>query len=143
MQENLEKIGIRFAILRICNSKARLFIYNQKQLSSLLFRKEIKEFLYEYGYNYNDVDDAISQLKDKFNQYCFPHEVGVFLGYDLEDVKGFINNSSGAHILCGHWKVYSNPKEKAKLFERYKRCTKNICNRLENGQSLKEIFKMA
>ncbi|HQC54829.1 MAG TPA: DUF3793 family protein [Clostridia bacterium] len=142
MQDSLNTLGTYFEVLRICNSKARIFIYNLDQLSSLLFQKETKEFLKGYGYDYNNVDEAIRQLKDKYDFDCFPHEVGVFLGYDLEDVKGFINDPQ-AHIICGHWKVYCNPKEKEKLFERYRCCTRNVCNRLNEGQTLGEIFNMA
>ena len=51
---------------------------------------------------------------------CFPHEIGVFLGYPLEDVKGFIDNKGKNCESCGVWKVYCNREEKDKLFQKLK-----------------------
>ena len=47
----------------------------------------------------------------------------MFLGYPLEDVKGFIINE-GKNCKCiGCWKVYSDECEAVRLFEKYKKCT--------------------
>lgn len=53
---------------------------------------------------------------------CFPHEIGVFLGYPLEDVKGFIDNKGKNCESCGVWKVYCDREEKDKLFQKFKKC---------------------
>ncbi len=39
----------------------------------------------------------------------FPHEIGVFLGYPLADVIGFIQNRGKNFTACGYWKVYTDP----------------------------------
>ena len=36
----------------------------------------------------------------------FPHEIGVFLGYPLEDVVGFIRHRGKCFTCCGCWKSY-------------------------------------
>ena len=42
----------------------------------------------------------------------FPHEIGIFLGYPLADVAGFIRNK-GRNCKCiGTWKVYGDAFEK-------------------------------
>lgn len=53
----------------------------------------------------------------------FPHEIGIFLGYPLEDVKGFIENSGRHFKICGQWKVYSDTKRAEKLFAKYAECS--------------------
>lgn len=48
----------------------------------------------------------------------FPHEIGLFLGYPLCDVRGFIEDARGGVCLgCGYWKVYGEVEEREKLFK--------------------------
>ena len=49
-------------------------------------------------------------------------QIGIFLGYPLEDVLGFIENGGKNCLSCGCWKVYSNECEALKAFERYEKC---------------------
>ena len=64
----------------------------------------------------------------------FPHEIGIFLGYPLADVKGFIINHGHNCLCCGDWKVYSDPENAVKTFRRYCKC-KQIYRRMwEQGK---------
>ena len=66
---------------------------------------------------------SVARLKKRLAEDDFPHEIGVFLGYPLGDVVGFIENR-GLNCKCvGCWKVYCNEHEAVKTFERYKKCT--------------------
>ena len=51
----------------------------------------------------------------------FPHEVGLFLSYPPEDVKGFIDHRASGFKCAGLWKVYGNEEKRA----RYSRNTEN------------------
>ena len=51
----------------------------------------------------------------------FPHEVGLFLSYPPEDVKGFINHRAGGFKCAGLWKVCGDEEKRA----RYSRNTEN------------------
>ena len=51
-----------------------------------------------------------------------PHEIGVFLGYPLEDVLGFIENGGRNCLSCGCWKVYSNECAALEAFARFEKC---------------------
>lgn len=53
----------------------------------------------------------------------FPHEIGLFLGYPVEDVKGFIENKASCAKCVGYWKVYGDEEKAQKLFNQYKKCT--------------------
>ena len=35
----------------------------------------------------------------------FPHEIGVFLGYPVEDVEGYMQNDGKNFLLVGYWKM--------------------------------------
>ncbi len=67
----------------------------------------------------------------------FPHEVGLFLSYPPEDVKGFIDHRAGGFRCAGLWKVYGNEEKARSLFAKYKKCTeeslRTLAKRLEAG----------
>ena len=77
------------------------------------------------------------------NKKDFPHEIGVFLGYPIEDVKGFIESPHSGYKTVGTWKVYSNEECAAKTFEQYRRCSQNICQKMVSGFDLADIFGVA
>ena len=59
----------------------------------------------------------------------FPHEIGLFLGYPAEDVKGFIENKAASSKCSGCWKVYGDEQTAMNLFEEYKEVYRNLTNR--------------
>ena len=69
----------------------------------------------------------------------FPHEIGLFLSYPPEDVKGFIENHAANYKLSGLWKVYGDEKKAKELFAKYKKCTDIYCERYEAGCGIAEL----
>ena len=51
------------------------------------------------------------------------HEIGVFLGYPLSDVVGFIENSGRNFTCCGCWKAYGDPQAAQRHFAQLRKCT--------------------
>ncbi len=133
--------GIYFEKLKDGDDRILVYVYNKNKLESILFNRDNRRFLREEGYAYSSCEEAISQLKLKIQSENFPHEVGLFLDYPLEDVKGFIANPKGGASLCGYWKVYSNAEKKAVTFKRFDICSRCILSKLEGGKPLCEIFK--
>ena len=70
----------------------------------------------------------------------FPHEIGIFLGYPLMDIYGFINNYGKNSLYTGYWKVYHNKKEAIKTFESYNRCRDFYTSTFLNGKGILEIM---
>ena len=115
-------------LLKIYNTDiyALIYIFRINHLKNDLFDKKIKEFLISYGYNYSSISTIISSLKNNFYRNShIPHEVGLFLGYPLEDVIGFITNKGKNYKISGYWKVYGDPIKYGKIFENYKKCRDN------------------
>lgn len=50
-----------------------------------------------------------TRTQKRLNTKNFPHEIGIFLGYPLDDVIGFIEHKP--YYLVGDWKVYQNVNE--------------------------------
>lgn len=69
----------------------------------------------------------------------FPHEIGLFLGYPPEDVKGFIENKAQNYKIVGTWKVYGDEREAEKRFNRFRKCTADYCMRMEKGSTLDKL----
>ena len=93
-------------------------------------------------------EDVIQTLSRRFAGKGFSfmllredEEIGVFLGYPLGDVCGFLRDPDGC-ILCGAWKVYENVGEAARMFERFRRCSACICRHMDRGRSLTQIFNI-
>ena len=69
----------------------------------------------------------------------FPHEIGVFLGYDLSDTIEFENGNKDC-IYVGYWKVYSKKEEKLQIFERYNKCRDIVFSLLNKGYRLEALI---
>lgn len=135
----LEACGVSIEILKKEAGKNLIYVYRKSRLKNDLMNVSAIAFLKEYGYDYNCVDGAICQLKSKISFCSFPHEIGLFLGYPLGDIKGFIENKGCNYKLCGFWKVYCNEECTAKCFEKYKKCFA-VYNRLfEKGRSINDM----
>lgn len=131
--------GFTFVILAE-GRRVLLYIYNRARLNAILSDPEVRDFLRGYGYVYRDAEQAVAILKSRMHGGEFPHEIGVFLNYPLDDVKAFIAHPSDGVKLTGYWKVYSDEEEKRRLFAKYERCTRKILNRMSRGFSLESIF---
>lgn len=135
--------GIYFFVLSETENWLLLFIYRQTVLNQVIKDRYIQEFLNDYGYvNFNNLKQCLCYLKTRMTlQKGFPHEIGIFLGYPLEDVKGFIKNNGRHFKLCGQWKVYSDTKRAEALFAQYAECVNRFCTYLSQGQSIENLVK--
>ena len=134
--------GLRITALRIdcqvncgkCGIRALMYIYRPGQLQSDLDEEEAKAILSAFGYEDGDHEICIRRLTDRICE-CeeFPHEVGLFLGYPPEDVKGFIELGGRQSKASGYWKVYGDVDRAQKQFERFSKCTGVYLKCLERG----------
>lgn len=132
--------GIYFVALRKKEGRALIYVYRRTDLERELSKSEIIAFLTEKGYLFECVEDCIDFLSKKLQEISeFPHEIGVFLGYPLEDIKAFIENK-GANCKCvGCWKAYTNECVAQKIFEKYKKCEKIYCKKHAEGYDITRL----
>ena len=69
----------------------------------------------------------------------FPHEIGLFLSYPPEDVRGFIENRAQNFKRAGLWKVYGDEARAEALFRKFKKCTQIYCERWQSGSKMDEL----
>lgn len=117
--------GKGLTIIRLSekNDRSLIYVFRENKLLHDLNCPKINVFLRNNGYPATDVDSAISTLRTHLNELDeFPHEIGVFLGYPIDDVLGFISNKGRNYKCCGCWKVYRNEREAEKTFARFRKC---------------------
>lgn len=81
----------------------------------------------------------LSQNLKKGKKSEFPHEIGIFLGYPIEDVKGFIKWQGRKYLFAGYWKVYAHLVETKELFQAYDKAKEQSIQEFLNGKSILEI----
>ncbi len=133
------KKGIRLEVIARRGERFTYLVFREEKLREHLSREENSAFLSEYGYP-EGLEARLLFLKVRMLGKCYPHEVGIFLGYPAEDILGYMRNPGGC-IFSGAWKVYSEPEKKRALFARYKKCSGCIVRRLACGETLAEIFR--
>lgn len=118
-----------------------LFVYNKVLLKNLLNGKAAVFFLKEKGYPVQKGFEAILiELCFRLMTYkTFPHEIGFFLGYPLEDVIQFEKNKGSGFLYSGYWKVYGNVTEAINQMNLYKNCSLECMKLFENGFSILQI----
>lgn len=120
-----------------------LLFYRTEILEKLLADESAQAVLQRYGYPCGDgLMACLHHLQLRMRlQKSFPHEIGLFLGYPVADVVGFITHKGQDFCYSGYWKVYANEEETRALFDRYAHCTEEFCSRLEAGCSFPELVK--
>lgn len=138
---SLNKKNIFFECVCECEKRILLLVYRKDKLKCRLENPEINNFLKSYGYgNCKSCKDYITHLKKRLKNKDFPHEIGAFLGYPINDIYGFINGKNNKCLMVGEWKVYVDVEGAKLLFERYKACRNGIQKRINQGKTLAQIF---
>lgn len=133
--------GIYILVLGFTNSNALIYVYRRKLLTKDISKKETKNLLLKLGYNCKCIDDCIYHLSERIERYKeFPHEIGIFLGYPISDVRGFIENNGKNFKTCGFWKVYDNEQLAEKKFAQFRKCSELYKKHFLKGKS---IFQLA
>jgi len=119
-----------------------ILFYRENDLKEALEKPMTQKLLSRYGYRSEGaLHEKLEHLRYRMRKMnSFPHEVGLFLGYPPEDVAGFIEHRGQSFSYSGYWKVYTNEEATRKLFDRYTRCTREFCNKLELGMNFSELL---
>ena len=132
--------GVILIVLQFQKQSALIYAFRPKQLQRDFETESIARILRERGYAPEKKEICIATLISRFGENrSFPHEIGLFLGYPPEDVKGFIENRANGFKTVGYWKVYGNVAEAERRFETYRRCTDWFVQRVRRGERLEQL----
>lgn len=136
----LNSKGVKIKLLNFKFNRAQIYVYRPNQLANDLFNKEAQKTLFSLGYKGNSLDDYLKELSSRLNLYNeFPHEIGLFLGYPLSDVKGFIKYKGKNSKCCGYWKVYDDEVYAKNQFAKYKKCSDIYYKKFIQGSSIMRL----
>ncbi len=148
-QERFQKRGICFQILCRCSSRTLVMVYRpdilQKDLETAEARALLKQFGYKVGaqgtsLHLPDLLELLARRIEKGGNCGFPHEIGLFLGYPIDDVTGFIQNRGDNYLYSGYWKVYSDVQKAKSQFTRYETVKAGMLRVMGRGKTICQMF---
>ena len=132
-----------FVPLKKDDGRFLFFVYDKKLLEKVCNNKQNLEYLASKAYPTDKGFSAVlSELLHRLaGNASFPHEVGLFLGYPLEDVIGFESKKAEGFKYSGIWKVYGDKEKAMHRMNLYKSCTKTCMKLLDAGLSVPLVAK--
>ena len=144
LAELLRDTGISYHRLSCSEGKCLVLFYRPNELERYLNSPKIRGLIREYGYVDMSLERMLYRLYSRVDDFAkrgmgFPHEIGAFLGYPADDVKGFIENQGRKYLMIGYWKVYSDLTKARMIFKEYDRAKDCAVNEFITGKSIREI----
>lgn len=140
LNRKLGSKGLRIIPLRFSDKKALIYAYRPGRLTADLSDSGAETLLQSCGYCPGSCAHCVGTLCRKLRQQeAFPHEIGLFLGYPVEDVRGFMEQGPDGCKLNGCWKVYGDKESAQKKFAQYKKCTRVYREKWAQGSSIDRL----
>ncbi len=134
-EEVLGRLGLPWRPLRCRENGTLTIFYDPELLLQTLSQPAVEKYLCRRGYAICDAPELwLQQLADRFKKDDFPHEVGLFLGYPLKDVVGFISARSRM-TYQGSWRIYGKKEPSLLLMNRFRKArmiAENIVSEVED-----------
>lgn len=133
------KLNINFFELKKNRNSIVVLFYNDEMLENSIRDKRNIKFLKRFGYNdCMNVYECLCLLSRRYQSMC-PHEMGVFLGYPIEDVIAFVDCPNVKCKLIGYWKVYYNEERAKAIFNNYDLIKQNVTELIIKGYKPTEL----
>ncbi|OUQ23917.1 hypothetical protein B5E77_14695 [Lachnoclostridium sp. An131] len=148
-------MGSRICWVKLCGCRkyCHLLFYEKERMERYLAGEKHQDFLKAYGYEGGELSGKLQLLAERYERYQkrggkFPHEIGLFLEYPLEDIEGFIVHQGRNALECGYWKVYGNVERAREVFRLYDGLRETLTAMVAAGFSLREgvaeaVWRMA
>lgn len=140
--KQLEQVGAQLFPLCQCHRRVLLLVFRPALLAKALSPAPVVRCLTHCGYpSCGGIRPLLAELRRRVAAGDgFPHEIGLFLGYPLADVLGFMALGGDSCRLCGYWKVYGDVTYARECFRRFDQCRNLLCCGLQSGQSLLQLL---
>ena len=116
----LPRIGLSARRLRCCEGGCQWLFHDPAHLAARLAEPDAADFLRARGWP-TELPAALDRLADAFAAApgTCPPEVGIFLGYPVRDVAGFIERPAEALPIRGTlWRVFAPAADSLRLMAR-------------------------
>ena len=133
---------IKYRIITTHDGGKRVLFINEKSMEQVLSNKKCVNFLKFVGYPYEyKLSAYMNELVVRLQSEEFPHEIGIFLGYPLKDVLGFMGYGKYKFCKTRYWKVYGDESVSDAVYNKFISDRAKIKVLLENN-SLSELRKV-
>lgn len=131
-ENSLNTYGFRAYPIYQGQDRFTVLLYNEEALSDVLNRRDVRQWLHEYAHYplNNTLEQDLIFLKQRFEICSCPNELGIFLGYPIEDVFSYVQHQGKNYEYCGYWKVYHNTGQCMERFQEYDRIRRATAERL-------------
>ena len=138
--------GICFYRLLKSDDRITFLLFRRNELEAYMNRTEVQGFFKREGYTDFTLGCILRTFQLRYQAYmiremAFPHEMGLLLGYPIEDVRGFIDHAGENYLYSGYWKVYQDVEAKKKLFAQYERAKEELIQLLASGIHMEWIIR--
>lgn len=138
---NIHTSGLDVWFLNYAEDSNPALIFRRDDMQRFLQQSDIQEALSRFGYSDFRLIPVLLQLSAHMRAYkagegAFPHELGILLGYPLEDVLGFMENDGENYAYCGYWKVYGDIEKAKKVFDAYNEVRNLAVAQVLNGSGV-------
>lgn len=139
--------GARLVWLAHRDGGTMLLLWRPRCVEEVLGSEGCRAFLGERGLDAGDPEALMSRLVARLRAYYagsrgFPHEVGLVMGYPLDDVRGFMADGGRGARACGRWRSYGDPLAARRRFEELDLLERR-CKRLyAEGVPMGELLRM-
>lgn len=142
----LKQAGISYFVVAVTDGKAAVLLFDRERLEAYLRQERVWRVFRDMGYEDDAMGKILYAFRLRYEGYLtqnweFPHEMGLLLGYPVEDVEGFICNGGKNCLYIGYWKVYENLSEKISLFHEFERARDALIRLVSNGLGIVEIVQ--
>ena len=137
-------LGLDHAELKVEEASSLVLFYNPPALEATLAEPRNARWLARMGYPAADasVHAMLAHLVRRAATCDLPHEVGVFIGYPLKDVAGFMRRIPATPVHHGAWRVYGSAAESLARMRLYARAEADACEAFRRARGVDDFIDM-
>ena len=134
-------LGLDYIELKVEERSSLVLFYNPPTLNATLKKRSNRLWLAGLGYPVDGtMHDMLSELCRRAGGSALPHEVGVFIGYPLKDVAGFMQRIPATPVHHGAWRVYGGTDESLRRMRLYANAEANAAQVLDRSRGVEEFI---
>ena len=140
----LKSIHTAYFVVASTSEKMAILLFDRRQLEMYLRRNNVWHVFQSLGYQQEHLGKILYKFRLRYEGHLvkggeFPHEMGLLLGYPVEDVEGFMQDGGENCLYTGYWKVYQNAEYARMVFERYDMAREIAVEQVLQGRKIQEI----
>ncbi len=147
VQNLLEGSDISCFCVMSSPKKTAFLLYRRAELEMYLGNQDVRQLFQKLGYKDFSLEYVLPRFRKRYEAHMngeqqFPHEMGLLLGYPIEDVVGFMEHSGKEYLYSGYWKVYENVPAKKQIFLHYDEARETLIRLLANDIGIRLIYEI-